>query len=420
MTTTSKVNVEIECPICGHRIIQNRLRIADANMKFLREHTENDTLDECITVLRLIIERIPGIQIDVSHKSALEEHVLRLQEQVAHTVVTPVALLVDNANRLMERLSMMADKIPADLRDEFLDISKELDTKLENMEKNAIESPLIMLNGALNPLVERLGTLSEKLPLDLRTEFKELKTDLQDKLAEIRNNAEKSSSEVGEEVKELRNTINCLINKPTTRGRFGEGVLAESWIAEFAQDIVDPKGGAGEPDALVVPYLGMNGGDYGQKISVERKAGSQRYSGRHVEESIRHAKKHGATQILLIYDSKANLPEELRPMKIILRPQQRLTIAVACFDERTWVTAREILEVLQIIDPPEDRREKEINLVELDKAISDMHAINSTIDKLRKNNNTLRRCCDGTRAHIEELEESIVSYQNRLRQVLGK
>jgi hypothetical protein len=237
---------------------------------------------------------------------------------------------------------------------------------------------------------------------------------------EIESAAEKSSIAVGSEVKELRNSINSLINKPAVLGRVSEGVLAELWKAEFAQDLMDPLGGPGQPDALVVPYLGMNGGDYGRKISLERKAGAQKYCGKHVEEVGRHARKYGATQAMLIYDSKANLPEEFRPMKVLFRSQQKLTIAVACLDERTWVTAREILEVLQITDPPDDESKNPINAIELDKAISDMQTINATIDKLRKTNNSAIRNCEGTRTHIEELEESILGYQNRLKQIIDK
>jgi threonine dehydrogenase-like Zn-dependent dehydrogenase len=164
----------------------------------------------------------------------------------------------------------------------------------------------------------------------------------------------------------------------------------------------------------------MNGGDYGQKISVECKAGAQKYSGKHLQEAIRHAKKYGATQVMLVYDGRTNLPEAFRPMKIMFRSQQRLTIAVSCLEERAWVTAREIFEVLQIINPSHNESKHEINLAELEKAVSAIQGINATIDKLRKNNNTMIRCCEGTRTSIDELETAIFSYQNRLRQVLYK
>lgn len=420
LTPTIEVNCQVECPLCGSTVVQNRLRISETNAKFLNKHFSEGTLDEALTVLRIVVERVPGVTIDVANKTALEEYFKKIQEQIARTVVTPIALLVENANRLLESLSELTDSVPTDIKEEFNEVNKELAEKLKNMEKNSTEAPLMMLNGTLNPLMEKLGQLIEKLPKDIREEFKEAKTDLQEKLTEIRSTAEKSSIAVGSEVKELRNSINSLINKPAVLGRVGEGVLEELWKAEFAQDILDPKGGAGEPDALVVPFLGMNGGDYGRKISLERKAGAQKYSGKHLEEVGRHARKYGATQAMLVYDSKANLPEEFRPMKVLFRSQQKLTIAVACLDERTWVTAREILEVLQIIDPPDDESQNPINAIELDKAISDMQTINATIDKLRKTNNAAMRNCEGTRTHIEELEESILSYQNRLKQIIDK
>lgn len=420
LTPMPKRDGEIECPLCQSNVSFNEFKIAENNLLFLLEHSAGGTLDEALTILRLLIEKVPGIKIDVSNKSALEEYFKKIQEQIALTVVTPIGLLVENANLLMEKMSKLTESVPADIKEEFNEVNKELSQKLESMEKSTTEAPLIMFNGTLNPLMEKLGQLIDRLPKDIKEGFKEVKTDLQEKLVEIKTNTEKSDFSIGCEVRELRNSINSLINKPTTLGRVGEGVIAESWKAEFAQDILEPKGGAGEPDALVVPYLGMNGGDYGRKISLERKAGSQKYSGKHLEEVCRHARKYGATQAMLVYDTKTNLPEAFRPMRVLFRPQEKLTIAVTCLEERTWVTAREVLEVLQIADPPEDESKNLVDLIELDKAVADLQTVNAIIDKLRKANNTALRTSESMRTQIDELEKSILSYQTRLRQVLEK
>ena len=62
--------------------------------------------------------------------------------------------------------------------------------------------------------------------------------------------------------------------------------------------------------------------------------------------------------------------------------------------------------------PPNGETKEEINVVELDKAISDMQATNVTIDNLRKTNGSMLRCCEGTRTYIEEREVLISSYQS--------
>jgi hypothetical protein len=121
---------------------------------------------------------------------------------------------------------------------------------------------------------------------------------------------------------------------------------------------------------------------------------------------------------MLIYDDMTNLPNEFRPMKVLFKPQQKLTVTVACLDERSWVTAREILEVLQITTPTD--KPESIDIAELDKAIADIQAINEIIDKLRKTSNAALRNCENMRAHLEELEESILGYQCRLRKVFEK
>ncbi len=417
LKSISEKTCEIRCPTCGSEVPLNEFKITENNLNFLLEQSALGTLNEALTILRLIIEKVPGVKIDVSNKSTLEEYFSKIQEQIALTVVTPIGLLVENANLLLEKMSGLTESVPADIKDEFKGVNQELTDKLENMQRNSMEAPLVMFNGTLNPLMEKLGLLIERLPKDIQQEFRQTRVDLQEKLTEIKVTAEKSTVAVGCEVKELRNSLNTLINKPTALGRVGEGVLAELWKSEFAQDVLDPKGGPGEPDALLVPYLEMNGGDYGRKISIERKAGAQKYSGKHLEEVCRHAKKYGATQAMLIYDNKTNLPEDFCPMKVVFRPQQKLAITIVSLEERTWVTARQILEVFQLLEPSEES-EHSISIVDLEKTVAEIQNINSTIDRLRKSNNAALKNCDSTRTYIDDLEGLILNYQQRLKKVL--
>jgi methyl-accepting chemotaxis protein len=408
---------ELKCPVCGNEVLRSIVKITDTNMIFLAQHSEGGTLDEALTILRIICEKVPGITIDVANKSALEEYFKIIQKEIAQMVITPAASFFDNANLVAKRLADLTKQVPKDISDEFLDLKRELAEKLETMERNS-ETPLAIFKELLEPLGEKLQVLLEKLPTGVREEFREVKIDIQKELLEAKDCAEKSNEGISGQIKELRDIINNLIHKPAELGRFGEGIIAQSWNAEFTQDIVDSKGGPGEPDALVIPYLGMNGGDYGRKISLERKTGSQRYCGRHMEETIRHALKYGASQAILIYDDMTNLPSELRPMKIFFRPSQKLTIAVACLNGKSWATAREIFEVLQVSSPNEEPESIDVN--DLDKAIADIQAINTLIDKLRKTNNAAMRNCEGVQTHLEELEELISRYQNRLRRILEK
>jgi hypothetical protein len=408
---------KISCPICGGLNIQNEARVSYINLKFMADCLAKGTLDEAISILRLIVEKVPGITLDISNKSAMQEYFEKMQEQIARTVVNPIALLTENADRLLNRLSELTAKVPLDIKSQFIEVNHELTEKLRTIEKNSTEAPLVMFNGTLNPLMEKLGMLIEKLPKDIQQEFRQTRIDLQEKLAEIKITAEKSTVTVGCEVKELRDSLNTLINKPAALGRLGESILAEVWKSEFAQDVFEPKGGAGEPDALLIPYLEMRGGDYGKKVSIERKTGKQAYLGRHLEETCRHAKKYGANQAMLIYDNKTNLPETFYPMKVVFRPQQKLTIMIVSLEERAWVTARQILEVFQLLEPNEEPKHA-VNLIQLKNTIADIQNINSTIDKLRKSNNAALRNCDSTRTYIDDLEELILNYQLRLKNTI--
>ena len=80
--------------------------------------------------------------------------------------------------------------------------------------------------------------------------------------------------------------LSQLIYKPSVKGSVGEKVLAEIWPRDFQKDLIKMLGGAGREDFLVTPYLNTGFNRYGDRISVERKSGKQKYTGAHFEKAV--------------------------------------------------------------------------------------------------------------------------------------
>ena len=92
---------------------------------------------------------------------------------------------------------------------------------------------------------------------------------------------------------QIHQMLSQLIYKPSVKGSVGEKVLAEIWPGDFGKDIITPLGGAGREDFLVTSYPDMGFNRYGERISVERKSGKQRYTGAHFEQTVRHSIERG-------------------------------------------------------------------------------------------------------------------------------
>jgi hypothetical protein len=88
-----------------------------------------------------------------------------------------------------------------------------------------------------------------------------------------------------------------------------EKILAEIGPRDFDKDLIKMLGGAGREDFLVTPYLNNDVYSYGDRISVERKSGKQKYTGAHFEEAVRHSIERGATYSIIGYDSRHHSSE---------------------------------------------------------------------------------------------------------------
>ena len=134
-----------------------------------------------------------------------------------------------------------------------------------------------------------LSQAAEKVSEDIRQEI----TTIMEKLEIIESNSSKS-------LDIIKHTFSELINKPSSKGKVVEKTLANAWQMSYTYDIIEEKGYANESDFLVTPKFKNN---FGSKISVERKAGIQKYSSKQVQEAITHAKKDGASidAILLLF-----------------------------------------------------------------------------------------------------------------------
>ncbi len=346
------------CPICGN--LADSLAISDVNARFLADRQREGNLDEVLTLGRIAWTVLP-------------EHMLPTESR---TLIDSVLQTID-----------------------------------EKVEK--ILSPLQVGTNSLLSLSQQLSALTQHLPTDVREEISTKIEEVQKQLKSLEEQTSKSSQPVVQQISELTSSINQLMNKPSSKGRFFENTLAEVWQATFTKDNITPKGGAGESDLIVVPYIGNR---YGEKISVERKAGGQKYSRKHITEAIEHAKADGSKYAIVVYDSVENIPETLGAMSI--ESVDNIFVAVTDVQSGAWKIARYVIVAFQSALKTEEALEG-VDLKEVRNIIVDMHNFNSQIEALRKKNNSTIKSCQSTRDLIDSLETLFGKYLDRLQLALN-
>jgi hypothetical protein len=269
------------------------------------------------------------------------------------------------------------------------------------------------------------GKLDEAITL-AETAWNAIKVDVGDKLLItelksvipdlVRRETDRSAEPVKNQLFTLTSKVEELIKKPNVRGALEEKALADSWQEFFPKDQVTWIGGAGQSDLVVIPYLSFNGVREGQKISIERKGGHQKYQANHVTEATRQAHARGANFCIVVYDTEENLIELHKP--IHFDAQDGIVIAITDVASGGWRTARQTFEVIQSVAARADLHSSEVDVSALGSVIQEMHDLNTEIDALRKYNNSTKNNCERIEQTITKLEGKVRNYQERLNELL--
>ena len=350
------------CPLCGNRA--NTFSVSESNLRFLRSRTQEKNVNEAVNICAIAWNMFPELRLHNNAKEIVDLMLENIQQQLAKALV-----------------------------------------------------PLEMIAKLTSPLNEKLEGLIEKLPQDVKKQFQEITIQLAKETKTVQEIAKNSTEPIQKDLKDLAETINLLVNKPSIKGLANEQTLQLGWQETFIKDKIVRKGGAGQADLVVTPYLEFSGSRYGSKIVVERKAGAQKYSGSHLAEAIMHSKAEGSKFCILVYDSPANLLELQKP--VYLTMSDGITLAISDVQTGGWRTSRQVIEVIQITLPADNAETaSRIDIKRLQEAIQQIAGLNNQIELLRKNNNSAIANCEKTRENISRLEELVFCHQQSLQNLL--
>lgn len=209
--------------------------------------------------------------------------------------------------------------------------------------------------------------------------------------------------------------ISQLVYKPNIRGSVGETVLADIWSQYYRFDFVERLGGAGREDFIVTPYLNSSVSSHGDRISIERKTGKQRYTGAHFDEAVQHATARGISYSIIIYDTEENLPE-----KTIIIRENGVLVAVADIRSGTWQMARDMFEVLQkeLDLKKKNGDEVKINMKIIQEVSNDITTLIKFTTNIKMNNTKIQSLTKKIDEDTKGISEAVNIFKNKLRSAI--
>jgi hypothetical protein len=349
------VKVGNQCYFCNDSI--NEVNLTESNKHFLLQRIKERNLDEAITISKIAWDNFPLLKESADTRKIVETVLEGIQENINNQIFTPITASINALNSLTATLQNNPKQI-------------------QESSKQTIQS----LNESIKQIIFAM------------------------------NNGPSA------QIRQIQEMMSQLLYKPNIKGSVGETGLADMWPQYYRFDLVEKLGGAGREDLIVTPYLNSGFSRHGDRISIERKAGRQKYSGTHFSEAIQHAVARGLSYSIIIYDTEENVPEKT----VILR-ENGVLVAVTDLQSGTWQMARDMFEVLQkeLGIKKQDLNEVKINMKVIQEVSNDITALIKFTSNVKLNNTKILNLTKKIDQDTNEITEALNLYKNKLRSAIG-
>jgi hypothetical protein len=344
-----------QCIFCNDSI--NEIDLTESNRNFLLQRVREHNLDEAVTISKIAWDNFPLLKESADTRKIVETVLEGIQQTVNNQIFSPITASINALNTLAATLQNNPRQI-------------------QESSKQTIQS----LNESIKQVVFTI------------------------------NNGPSA------QIRQIQEMMSQLLYKPNIKGAVGETVLADIWPQYYRFDFIERLGGSGREDFIVTPYLNSSVSRHGDRISIERKTGKQKYTGSHFGEAVQHASARGISYSIIVYDTEENLPE-----KTIIVRENGVLVAVADIQSGTWQMARDMFEVLQ---KELDLRKKNVMEVKMNmKVIQEVSNDISTLIKfttnIKMNNTKIQSLTEKIDEDTKEIAEAVNLYKNKLRSAIG-
>jgi hypothetical protein len=342
------------CYFCKNSI--NDISLSELNRKFLLERIREGNIDEAVTIGRIGWNNFPIIRESADKKEIVESVLRGIQQNISDQIFTPITASINALSALTAALQNNPKQI-------------------QESSKQTVQS----LNESIKQIIFTI------------------------------NNGPSA------QIQQIQEMMSQLLYKPNIKGSAGETVLADIWPQFYRFDVLERLGGSGREDFIVIPYLNSSISRLGDRISIERKTGKQRYTGAHFNEAVQHATARGISYSIIVYDTVENLPE-----KTVMVRENGVLVAVVDIQSGTWQMARDIIEVLQkeLDARKKNVDETKINMEVLQEVSNDITTLIKFISNIKVNNTKIQSLTKKMDQETDEINEAVNLYKDKLRSAI--
>jgi hypothetical protein len=343
-----------QCIFCNDSI--NEIDLTESNRNFLLQRVREHNLDEAVTISKIAWDNFPLLKESADTRKIVETVLEGIQQTVNNQIFSPITASINALNTLAATLQNNPRQI-------------------QESSKQTIQS----LNESIKQVIFTI------------------------------NNGPTA------QIRQIQEMMSQLLYKPNVKGSVGETLLADIWPQFYRFDFVERLGGSGREDFIVTPYLNSGISRHGDKISIERKTGKQKYTGAHFNEAIQHSVARGIYYSIIVYDTEENLPE-----KTVIVRENGVLVAVTNMQSGTWQMARDMFEVLQkeLNSRKKNVNEVKINTKVIQEVSNDIVTLIKFTSNIKINNSKIQGLTKKIDEDTKEISEAVSLLKDKLRSAI--
>jgi len=281
-------NYQIEiCPLCGAQ--PKKYSIDAENLRFLHSCAKNGTLNEAVSLCRIIWNNIPELTVSADSRMLIEKLSKMILDDIRNQVnatIAPIQIFTESLPKIIDTLP---ENIRSDLLRKFNELQETISKEFETLRSY---TPTVKdLNDAVSIVADRLENITQK-------NIDQIKETL---IVKLKATLEKIGFPEPQQVRLLAELVPLILpvleellrlqKIPSEKRKRGETELIQELQEYYPEDECHGLGASGDTDIIATPRF--NGITLNQKILIESKKNSSGWKRSFLEEVRRHMKVRG-------------------------------------------------------------------------------------------------------------------------------
>lgn len=394
-----ELNHQVEiCPLCNAEPIRYSVNIE--NLSFLHSCAKNGTLNEAVSLCRIIWNNIPELTFSADSRMLIEKLSKTILDDIRNQVnatIAPIQIFTESLPKIIDTLP---ENIKSDLLRKFNELQETISKEFETLRSY---TPTIKdLNDAVSIVADRLENITQK-------NIDQIKETL---IAKLKETLEKTGFPEPQQVRLLAELVPLILpvleellrlqKIPSEKRKRGENELIQELQEYYPEDECRGLGASGDTDLIATPRF--NGITLNQKVLIESKKNSSGWKRSFLEEVRRHMQVRGEHFAILAAEV---VPKACNGFLIEQCPEGMILVT----DRRYFCVSYGALRSALITLHPLHQREFDLHKLFADKrineAIKDAHNYCEWVKRIREKSRRIETNAKGIVDDINRLDDCL-------------